>query len=155
MCFVSSKQNNIYTPVPGLSSPVEICSCSESMHCCVQCVIPFSWCWSVFDRRVMAEWLGHWTQQWAEEGVFEILRPVFETGLWLMKQFAHQTSNIRCTLEGNKIVDDSDLVGTSPVGAAPVTSSFSTWYLTSMDWAKATARRHENHLSFVFLCLRL
>ena len=27
---------------------------------------------------------------------------------------------------GNKIVDDSDVVGASPVGAAPTTSSFST-----------------------------
>ena len=37
-----------------------------------------------------------------------------------------QTSNIRPTLEGNKIVDLSDVVGASPVGAAPTTSSFST-----------------------------
>ena len=34
-------------------------------------------------------------------------------------------SNIRRTL-GNKIVDHSDVVGASPVGAAPTTSSFST-----------------------------
>ena len=39
----------------------------------------------------------------------------------------HQTSNtgIRHTL-GNKIADHSDLVGATPVGAAPTTSSFST-----------------------------
>ena len=37
-----------------------------------------------------------------------------------------QTSNISHTLEGNKIVDHSDVVGASPVGAAPTTSSFST-----------------------------
>ena len=37
-----------------------------------------------------------------------------------------ETSNIRCTLVGNKIVDHSDAVGASPVGAAPTTSSFST-----------------------------
>ena len=37
-----------------------------------------------------------------------------------------QTSNIRRTLEGNKIVDHSDIVAASPVGAAPTTSSFST-----------------------------
>ena len=37
-----------------------------------------------------------------------------------------KTSNIRCTLLGNKIVDNSDVVGASPVGAAPTTSSFST-----------------------------
>ena len=37
-----------------------------------------------------------------------------------------QVSNIRCTLVGNKIVDNSDVVGASPVGAAPTTSSLST-----------------------------
>ena len=38
-----------------------------------------------------------------------------------------QVSNISRTLVGNKIVDHSDVVGASPVGAAPTTSSFSTW----------------------------
>ena len=37
-----------------------------------------------------------------------------------------KTSNIRRTLMGNTIVDHSDVVGASPVGAAPTTSSFST-----------------------------
>ena len=37
-----------------------------------------------------------------------------------------KTSNISRTLVGNKIVDNSDEVGASPVGAAPTTSSFST-----------------------------
>ena len=37
-----------------------------------------------------------------------------------------KTSNIRCTIVGNKIVDHSDVVGASPVGSAPTTSSFST-----------------------------
>ena len=35
-----------------------------------------------------------------------------------------QTYNISHTLVGNKIVDLSDVVGASPVGAAPTTSSF-------------------------------
>ena len=38
----------------------------------------------------------------------------------------HKTSNIRRTLVVTKIVDHSDVVGASPVGAAPTTSSFST-----------------------------
>ena len=46
-----------------------------------------------------------------------------------------QTSNISHTLVGNKIVDHSDVVGTSPVGPAPTTSSFSK-DLASTDWAK-------------------
>ena len=37
-----------------------------------------------------------------------------------------QISNIGRTLECNKLVDHSDVVGASPVGAAPTTSSFST-----------------------------
>ena len=37
-----------------------------------------------------------------------------------------QVSNIRRTSVGNKIVDNSDVVGASPVGAAPTTSSLST-----------------------------
>ena len=37
-----------------------------------------------------------------------------------------QVSNIRRALVGNKIVDHSDVVGASPVGAVPTTSSFST-----------------------------
>ena len=37
-----------------------------------------------------------------------------------------QVSNIRRTVVGNKIVDNSDVVGASPVGAAPTTSELST-----------------------------
>ena len=37
-----------------------------------------------------------------------------------------KTSNIIRTFVGNKIVDNSDVVGASPIGAAPTTSSFST-----------------------------
>ena len=37
-----------------------------------------------------------------------------------------QIYNIRRILIGNKIVDHSDVVGASPVGTAPTTSSFST-----------------------------
>ena len=42
--------------------------------------------------------------------------------IWMYRQ----VSNIRHTLVGNMIVDHSDVVGASPVGAAPTTSSFST-----------------------------
>ena len=40
--------------------------------------------------------------------------------------YYRKASNIRRTLVGNKIVDHSDVVGASPAGAAPTTSSFST-----------------------------
>ena len=64
-----------------------------------------------------------------------------------------KTSNISRTLQGNKIVHHSDVVGASPAGAAPTTSSISTLYLTSMDWAKATAKRDKKHLKFASWCV--
>ena len=63
-----------------------------------------------------------------------------------------KTSNISRTFVGNKIVDNSDVVGASPVGAAPTTSSFSTWHLASMDWVKTTARGDKKQLSFWIWC---
>ena len=48
----------------------------------------------------------------------------------IQKQFISsnycQTPNIKHAAVSNKIVDHSDVVGASPVGAAPTTSSFST-----------------------------
>ena len=69
-----------------------------------------------------------------------------------LEQKYHQTSKERHTLVDNKIVDHSDVVGASPVGAAPTTSSFWTQHLASMDWAKITARRGKKHLNFGFGC---
>ena len=46
---------------------------------------------------------------------------------YVLSSLVHRkTSNISRTLVGNKIADNSDVVGASPVGAAPTTSSFST-----------------------------
>ena len=64
-----------------------------------------------------------------------------------------KSSDIRCASDGNKIVDHSDAVGASPVGAAPTSSSFSTKHLTSKDLVITIARPHEKHLSFVILCV--
>ena len=47
--------------------------------------------------------------------------------------YYRKTSHISRTLVGDKIVDNSDVVGESPVGAAPTTSSFLTEHLASMD----------------------
>ena len=45
---------------------------------------------------------------------------------WYNFVYARQVSNIRRTLLWNLIVDHSAVVGASPVGAAPTTSSIST-----------------------------
>ena len=63
-----------------------------------------------------------------------------------------QVSNISGTLAGYKIVDHSDVVGASPVGAAPTTSSFSTKHLASLDWTKTAARQDEKQLSLGIWC---
>ena len=49
-------------------------------------------------------------------------KPPLEVWAWMSNY--RQVSNISCTLVGNKIVDHSEVVGASPVGAAPTTSSF-------------------------------
>ena len=48
---------------------------------------------------------------------------MFRINAWLI---CHMLIYYRKTLLGNKIADHSDVVGASPVGAAPTTSSFST-----------------------------
>ena len=83
--------------------------------------------------------------------------PKLVAKFWLPNLVLYQTdyrqvSNIRRTSVGNKIFDHLDLVGASPVGAAPTTSSFSTYHLASLDWAKITARRDEKQLSLVIWC---
>ena len=55
----------------------------------------------------------------------QIYQIMFVLCLGLLKAY-RQTSNTRRNLRGNWIVDHSDVVGASPVGAAPTTSSLST-----------------------------
>ena len=52
---ISSIQNNIYRPAPGIISLVENRLFTESTHCCDYCVSPFSWCQYLFEGWVMAE----------------------------------------------------------------------------------------------------
>ena len=62
------------------------------------------------------------------QGCFTKNREVMMVPVWVkLTTFKYrQVSNIRHTLVGNRIVDHSDVIGASPVGAAPTTSSFST-----------------------------
>ena len=65
-------------------------------------------------------------KKYCPNGVYKggYLVPVFL--YWCSQVTYRKVSNIRRTLVGNNIVDHSDVVGASPVGAAPTTSSFST-----------------------------
>ena len=64
-----------------------------------------------------------------------------------------QVSNIRRTLVRNWIDDHSDVVGASPIGAAPTTSSFSPQHLASIYCANTTTSRDEKHLSIGIWCV--
>ena len=62
-----------------------------------------------------------------QENSFEKVRNNMSTILCRTQYVKYRkVSNISRTLVGSKIVDHSDVVGTSPLGAAPTTSSFST-----------------------------
>ena len=70
----------------------------------------------------------HLRQSLLANGVYVVFRKQVKMILWRITYNVkyHKTSDISRTLFGNKIVDNSDVVGASPVGAAPTTSSFST-----------------------------
>ena len=57
---------------------------------------------------------------WKTNNISQML--VYEYKLRIYRK----TPNISRTIVGNKVVDNSDVIGASPVGAAPTTSSFST-----------------------------
>ena len=59
-----------------------------------------------------------------------------------------QVSNISRILVDNKMVDHSDVVGAPPVGAAPTTSSFSTWHLLSLDLGKDNCKTRGGTFKF-------
>ena len=75
------------------------------------------------------------------------------TLIWFCRRYYRKTSNIRRNLVGNTIVDHSDVVGASPVSAAPTTSSFLTWHLVSGDSAKTGTRHYENLLRVGIRCV--
>ena len=59
--------------------------------------------------------------------ILYLLRKTLKDKNHILKNHTYrQVSNISRTLVCNKIVDYSDVVGASPVGAAPTASSFST-----------------------------
>ena len=72
------------------------------------------------------------THLWAisQEMLIKLIRDMYSENTFLkcLQQAISysQTSNVRSILVGNTILDHSDVVGASPVGAAPTTSSFST-----------------------------
>ena len=90
-----------------------------------------SWVWKKWLSDSIVHWCNiSWVWSQDSAGPFVCLtwgdldKSVRRTGS--LNDMCRQVSNIRRTLVSNKIVDHSDVVGASPVGAAPTTSSFST-----------------------------
>ena len=87
--MIPTYKNNVFTPVPSVSSPVETRSCSESARCCARCLISYGLCQSVFFTY--GSWLNdsdtrHNSGWWSNLGT---LRPAIATGLQHMKRFAY------------------------------------------------------------------
>ena len=86
-----------------------------------------------------------------EYGISHELNIVFCCALfWYGQKTYRKTSNIRHTLMGNKNGDHSDVVGASPVGAAPTTSSFS---FRLNIWLQGLRQRHPQDSTRIFLVL--
>ena len=91
------------------------------------------------ERRRYCNAISHWLgayAEWSPSITFSKSRVAAKWYSILSSELPgpyHKTSNKSRTLLGDKIVDNSDVVGASPVGAAPTTSSFSTEHLASMD----------------------
>ena len=81
---------------------------------------------SLYSKHPLQNYVSEFYRTIMEYGISHELNIVFCCALfWNGQKTYRKTSNIRHTLIGNKIVDHSDVVGASPVGAAPTTSSFS------------------------------
>ena len=104
------------------------CHCNGYIYNGLRCSLPYTFISNKLNTPCNDRYLRTHRVRWGKE--------------------TYQTSNISRTLVSNKIVDHSEVVGTSPVSAAPTTSSFSTSHLASTDWAKTTAWRDERHLSY-------
>ena len=75
----------------------------------------------------MALWSCRYVFQLHTVGIIMLIHDdIIALLISLQRKRHRQTSNISGTLVGNMIVDNSDVVGASPVGAAPTTSSLST-----------------------------
>ena len=96
----------------------------EVCPCCYFCLL--SGCITAFPRISSCVPVVPLSVRGLHKHKYELHTTVFPMNYMSIQDNNRQVSNIRRTLVGNKIVDHSDVVGASPVGAAPTTSSFST-----------------------------
>ena len=111
--------------------------------------IKFNWTYEDFDAR--SRYLWHEYVITSHSILWDVITFTFPRYLLLAPKSSYELYTVKPlihTSAGNNIVDHSDVVGASPVRAAPTTSSFSTLHLASMNWAKTTAKCDENYLIF-------
>ena len=120
-------------------------------------IVHMSWQQSCHDLWQFVTWLDNQNGKYIKKRIvrFKLWTPkVFMswvshiTSLWGSHYIYGQVSNIRRTLVSNKIVDHTDVVGASPVGAAPTTSSFSTWTPGFIGLGKDNCKARRETLKF-------
>ena len=87
----------------------------------------------------------HWYMFYWFMFIFNLLLKTIHWCYYLTSVALYIVSNLeydrRCTLVGNKVVDLSDVVGTSPFGTAPTTSSFLTTGFSGLSKDNCKTRR--------------
>ena len=76
-----------------------------------------------FIHKKWQQDIGCFLTWWYREN-FSLLYHLYKLNDNLTTTSYRQTSSVSRTLVGNEIIDHSDVAGSSPVGAAPTTSSF-------------------------------
>ena len=116
-----------YTKIAGIGRDVAMsCSfCCDIMATLVTQYLRCPNCFKLLFSYILYFFLRHWRNihQLVQEDVVQRILPNTES---IALRNYRQVSNIRRTLVGNKIINHSYVVGASPVGAAPTTSSLLT-----------------------------
>ena len=111
-----------------------------------------SWRVPIVDLIRWSKWKKKIKKDFLQDFNYELLNYLWAKSSYHIPVGSHyiyrQVSDIRRTLVGNKIVDHSDVVGASPVGAAPTTSSFSTWTPGFIGLGKDNCKARRETLKF-------
>ena len=132
------------TPSHSLNELLLPSPCNHYMYTgIILCMNPANERWRYIVTASLISWVHTQNDIWNVNSLCDIKLIIFEHLSWIdslsiscklvLRWMLHdltddyrKVSNIRRTLVGDEIVDHSDVVGASPVGAAPTTSSFST-----------------------------
>ena len=132
------------TPSHALNELLLPSLCNHYMYTgIIVCMYPANERWRYIVTASLISWVHTQNDLWNVNWLCDIKSIILELMYWIdslkiscklvLRWMLHdltddyrKVSNIRCTLVSDEIVDHSDVVGASPVSAAPTTSSFST-----------------------------